>query len=317
MINGFQPKFFEYLSFYILFSASILSTTHYTKYCAVNYTYINYIVAAELFFLLIFGFYEYYNIINNNGLITWIPRVGRESYGSNSIAEYFRIRLLTYESSSAGYLINIFYLVYFSTSNTNNKKTSVAIFITCLLLHLMTFSTIQILIFFAVVLLQARNSKKMLSAIFAILTLILVLLLTNADFKDNFIEAFYYMYNKIDNLMRGSGDSNSGAERAELFNIGFKSFSESPIFGEGLASFYRYVSTGLVSFYLQSLQQLGIIGAILLCCIMYFPVMFWNKFKLEIKLLFITVWATLIFSGGIQDSINYIPYLFIFRNEKK
>ncbi|HCC5808767.1 TPA: O158 family O-antigen polymerase, partial [Escherichia coli] len=174
---------------------------------------------------------------------------------------------------------------------------------------LMIFSSTQF-VFFMIIIIAQFFSSNLISRKAKIFLLILVLVgIVVASHEVGIL--INYISNKLDGFITGNASNASASERNKLLLIGVNAFLENPVFGGGLASFYNYVDTGLVNFHLQTLQQLGIFGYLLFVAFLLYPLLFFKRYTLEIKLLFILTWFTLFFSGSIWDSNLYLPYLFI------
>lgn len=309
LYHDVASKTINYFFFYVFMISCIIAISFisYTKF--IDLKKINKLTLYILIFLFIFAFIEYYYIITNNGYISWVPRFERPDYASNSFSGLYRIRLFTYESSSAGALLNSLYLIFFITTSKSHIKKNTFVLLISFALHLMIFSSTQF-VFFMIIIIAQFFSSNLISRKTKIFLLILVLVgIVVASHEVGIL--INYISNKLDGFITGNASNASASERNKLLLIGVNAFLENPIFGGGLASFYNYVDTGLVNFHLQTLQQLGIFGYLLFLTFLLYPLLFFKQYTLEIKLLFILTWFTLFFSGSIWDSNLYLPYLFI------
>lgn len=291
--------------------SSIIAISFISYTQLINFKKINKLILCILTFLFLFALIEYYYILTNNGYISWIPRFERPDYASNSFSGLYRIRLFTYESSSAGALINSLYLMFFITTSKSHIKKNIFALLISFSLHLMVFSSTQF-VFFIIILIAQIFSSNLLSKKIKIFLLIMALVLI-ASLSNEISNLINYISNKLDGFIAGNTSNASASERNMLLLIGLNAFLDNPLFGGGLASFYNYIDTGLVNFHLQTLQQLGIFGYLLFLIFLLYPLLFFKKYTLEIKLLFILTWFTLFFSGSIWDSNLYLPYLFLAR----
>ena len=99
------------------------------------------------------------------------------------------------------------------------------------------------------------------------------------------------IFSKLFSYIEGSG-LESGEVRNQLLTNGINQIKSYPLFGEGLASFYKYQESGYNNVYIQTFQQLGILGGGSFCLFLLYPLFYRVKFyrKIPLCLSLISLW---------------------------
>jgi O-antigen ligase len=118
---------------------------------------------------------------------------------------------------------------------------------------------------------------------------------------------------KLSGFLGAEGVSQSGSFRRELLYRGLELIDNRPFFGEGLASFYNHMNTGFNNFYIQTTQQIGLVGLALFIMIMLAPLIKKADVNYNVYILVIIVLVTLFFSGDIWVPQIFLPYILLGR----
>ena len=259
-------KLLQYIFAYTWFTLFILVSISMRKYFTSVPTFWIKAIVVGIIISIGYNILELYMNLRGNGLSP-IPRYDRSEYVFYSPVG-FRVRGFNYESSNyALYISVVFSFLFFRIKNYLYQ-----LFLVCLwaALLLLTFSSLHmfLFLFFILPLLMYYGHYKFKLIMCASILIVMFVFVFN--FADILMQIIDVIFSKLFSYIEGSG-LESGEVRNQLLTNGINQIKSYPLFGEGLASFYKYQESGYNNVYIQTFQQLGILGGGSFCLFLLYP----------------------------------------------
>lgn len=296
MIYPNEKKVFSYAFIYSWFPVSIFFFCYVAKRVFLPLQTVKRVLFFGLAICFFYNLYEIYSLFTSNDFFN-VPRYDRIDYRFNSPFGY-RVRGFNYESANYAFYLNAVFLFLY----TNIIKACSRLFALLLwvFLLLLTFSSFHLVFFFLfilpfVFLYELRKLGFGFAFTFAIAGSILTFVVMSR-FSVQFASIFEVGVGKIVSYFSGVGYE-SGEMRHSLLNNAFFLIGQSPFIGQGLSSFYRFQDTGFNNFFLQVIQQIGVLGGFLYISVLLYPFLMFSRYSVKNFLFFILVFLCLWFTA--------------------